>query len=911
MRHLIRAGNIVFSLEISYILVSALALGGPLASAGELTTKRIPWTSSRVTGSPEPPHPYRVERVFPKLTFPNPLLLVMAPGGNRFFVGEQAGKIVSFPNDPNCAKADLFLDVSRELDWDGTKFGLDALYGLAFHPQFPQNRYCYVCYVLHSNKTGSLPDGSRVSRFRVTDTDPPRCDPRSEKVVITWPGGGHNGGDLHFGNDGFLYISTGDGADPVPPDGRNTGQDISDLLSSILRIDVDHEDEGANPRRNYAIPADNPFIKIPGARPEVWAYGFRNPCAMSFDRLTGDLWVGDVGWELWEMIDRVKPGGNYGWSIMEGPQPVHPAGKRGPTPISPPSIAFAHTEAASITGGYVYRGQRLKDLVGTYVCGDWVTHKIWGTRFDGDKIVSHQELAQGNQRLVAFGLDRDQELYFLHHDEAGTIHRLVPNEAVKGYRADFPRKLSETGLFSSAKDETPAPGVVRFSINAEQWADHAVADRFVALPGTTSARMYDRFVPIPGGFFSGQVYFPKDSVLAKTLSLEMVAGNPHSRRRLETQLLHFDGTGWNAYSYAWNEAQTDADLVPSAGMDRGVTVEDANAPGGRRRHTWRFPSRAQCITCHNPWAGNALAFNPLQLDHVRDSGGHAKDQLRELKNLGLVEFVLAEGNKPVDALPPSRLANPQDVHAHPGERARSYLHVNCSHCHQFNAGGTALIDLRSAVPLGETRTLSVPPVQGAFNIKHPFIIAPGDPYRSTLYYRMAKIGPGRMPHIGSEIVDDSGLRLVHDWIEQLPHNNEEPALAKDRRVFAELCEVLRSTGKARSVERIQAANLLLASTSSAWRWPALWMTNDYPMQRGPRCSRQLKTWPMPRLATCSSGFCRTSSESNGSARRFVPSASSCSKEISQRAVRCSSRRLVSSASAAIASRARAARWGPT
>ena len=247
---------------------------------------------------------------------------------------------------------------------------------------------------------------------------------------------------------------------------------------------------------------------------------------MSFDRPTGDLWVGDVGWELWEMIYRVKPGGNYGWSVMEGPQAVRPDGKRGPTPISPPNLAFPHTEAASITGGYVYRGKRLKDLAGTYICGDWVTRKLWGTRFDGDKIVSHQELAQGNQRVVAFGLDQDQELYFLHHDEAGTIHQLVPNEAVKDYRADFPRKLSETGLFSSAKDHVPAPGVMPFSINAEQWADHAVAERFVALPGTTTARMYDRFVPIPGGFFSGQVFFPKDSVLAKTLSLEMVAGNP-------------------------------------------------------------------------------------------------------------------------------------------------------------------------------------------------------------------------------------------------------------------------------------------------------------------------------------------------------------------------------------------------
>src|SRR5207248_1932190 len=306
-------------------------------------TPRPAWTTSRLTGSPEPPHPYTIKRAFPKLTFKNPLLLTMAPGGNRFFVGEQAGKIYSFPNDQACAKADLFLDVARELEtWDKAKVkGLDALYGLVFHPQFAKNRYCYVCYALNGKIQGEqLQDGSRVSRFRVTETDPPRCDPKSEKVIITWLAGGHNGGDLHFGNDGFLYISTGDAASPNPPDELDTGQDISDLLSSILRIDVDHEDRG----KPYAIPADNPFIGIPRARTEVWAYGFRNPWRMGFDRPTGDLWVGDVGWELWEMIYRVKRGGNYGWSVMEGPQPVRPESKRGPTPILPPAIAFPHTE---------------------------------------------------------------------------------------------------------------------------------------------------------------------------------------------------------------------------------------------------------------------------------------------------------------------------------------------------------------------------------------------------------------------------------------------------------------------------------------------------------------------------------------------------------------------------------------
>ena len=161
--------------------------------------------------------------------------------------------------------------------------------------------------------------------------------------------GGHNGAHLQFGPDGCLYISTGDGGQSFPPDGRNTGQDISDLLAAILRIDVDHPDPG----KLYSIPADNPFVSTAGARGEIWAYGLRNPWKICFDPADGSLWVGDVGWEMWEMIYRIERGGNYGWSIVEGqPSRCTPSGKRGPTPILPPTVEHDHTEARSITGGY-------------------------------------------------------------------------------------------------------------------------------------------------------------------------------------------------------------------------------------------------------------------------------------------------------------------------------------------------------------------------------------------------------------------------------------------------------------------------------------------------------------------------------------------------------------------------------
>jgi putative heme-binding domain-containing protein len=763
-------------------------------------TERVLWTTSRVTGSPEPPPPYRIVRAFPKLTFQNPLLLVRAPGTGRLFVGEHVGKLYSFPNDESAAKADLFLDLTKELSsWDknGKVKGVGAVYGLTFHPQFAKNRYCYVCYFLESKTGEQLPEGSRVSRFQVTDADPPRIDPKSEKILITWLGGGHNGGDLHFGPDGYLYVSTGDGTDPNPPDKFDTGQDISDLLSSVLRIDVDKEDPG----KAYRVPPDNPFVNLKGARPEVWAYGFRNPWRMSFDRATGDLWLGDVGWEKWEMVYRVKKGGNYGWSVMEGPQPVRPEAKRGPTPILPPNIAYPHTEGASVTGGYVYRGKRLKDLVGAYLNGDWMSRRIWGTRFDGDKITWHKELAKGTGQIVAFGETDDAELYFLNYD-AGTVSKLEPN-AAKDNSADFPRKLSETGLFDSVKDNRPAPGVLRFSVNAEQWNDHATSERWIGLPGRSGIRFLDKPIHVDP-YFNTRLVWPRDAVLARTFTMEMERGNPQSRRRLETQLLHFDGINWHGYTYRWNEDQSDAELVPASGADRELTVTDAKAPGGKRKQTWHYPGRGECMQCHNPWAGNTLAFTPDQLERNHDYGGVVDGQLRSLMHVGiLLPEKSGDANKE-PAAPRPRLVNPHDSSADLPARARSYLHVNCAHCHQFGAGGTTEIELRFDVPLDRTKTLDVRPTQGTFEIHSASVITPGDPYRSVLYYRMSKLGNGRMPHIGSEVIDERGLQLIHDWIRGLSVHKDEAALIE------RLCA---ADGKA--PERTEALNMLLATPTGA------------------------------------------------------------------------------------------------
>ena len=576
--------------------------------------RRVPWTTSRMIGSPDPPAAYALQRVFPKLAFTNPVVLTNAPGTDRLFVVELAGKVHSFPNKSTVEKTDPVFDLGKQIK------GMKQVYGLTFHPKFATNRFCYICYVLKAETK----DGTRVSRFTVSTTDPPVIDPKSEKVIITWKAGGHNGGCLKFGPDGCLYISTGDGAGAFPPDTADTGQNIGDLLASVLRIDVDRAENG----KPYAIPNSNPFVGKPGARGEVWSYGHRNPWKMSFDSRTGDLWVGDVGWELWEMIYRVNKGDNFGWSILEHTQSVHPERQRGPTPIVPPTIAHSHTEARSITGGFVYRGKRLPELYGRYIYGDYVTGKIWGAKHDGKRITELKELLDSTIQIVCFGVDNSRELYVVGYD--GTIHRLVKNTAATANTA-FPRKLSETGLFASTKDHQVAPGVIPYSVIAVPWMDGATAERYLALPGLSKLGIHTDN-NTQKGILKGEWRYPQNAVLMKTIFLEIEAGNSKTRRRVETQILHFIGETWNVYNYVWNKEQTDAVFLDGPGKDQTFIRRHPKTKKPYRQ-TWHHASRTECLLCHTTRGGSIYGFLPEQLDREHRYGQRVGDQLATLQHV--------------------------------------------------------------------------------------------------------------------------------------------------------------------------------------------------------------------------------------------------------------------------------------
>ncbi len=363
-----------------------------------------------------------VERAFPNLSFGRMVDLTFPDDGtNRLFLVLQPGRIEVFENEQSVDSTMTFLDITGRVNDGGNEEGL---LGLAFDPDYRDNGHFYVNY------TASSPRRTVVSRFSVSTDDPDRADPGSERAIleVEQPFSNHNGGQVAFGPDGYLYIGLGDGGSAG--DSRGNSQDLDTLLGTILRIDVRSTGAG----KAYAIPSDNPFAgNDDGARGEIWAYGLRNPWRFSFDSETGDLWAADVGQNAWEEIDIIKPGLNYGWNVMEGAhcylggrtaRQLLAAGSEGcdKTGLEAPITEYGRDDGCSVTGGFVYRGQRLPSLYGAYVYGDFCSGKLWALRYDGGAVTEHLELVDSNLSISAFGPDQSGELYILSFDNK--IYRL-------------------------------------------------------------------------------------------------------------------------------------------------------------------------------------------------------------------------------------------------------------------------------------------------------------------------------------------------------------------------------------------------------------------------------------------------------------------------------------------------------
>ena len=719
-------------------LLLSLAFAGPVADAEEpgAPMRRLSWDDSRVVGTPGAPLPFKTVRAFPRLTVQSPLSMTPEPGTDRLFILEHLqywsgpGRLVAVRDDQEAAEARTLLDI------DGLAVGV------AFHPDYARNGYLYIGL---NGPTSGGPKTSQVVRYTVAPRSPDRIDPGSKRLIIEWPSNGHDGGDVAFGNDGFLYVSTGDGS--ADSDANMTGQKLSDLQGSVLRIDVDHPDAG----RNYGVPKDNPFVDRPGARPELWCYGLRNPWRLSYDREAGQLWVGNNGQDLWEQVYLIRKGANYGWSVSEGSHPFRHQREAGPDPISPPVAEHSHGEARSLTGGRVYRGQRLPGLVGAYIYGDWSTGRVWGLKHDGNEASWHRLLVDTPFNITGFGTDHSGELYVI--DEVSGFYRFEPTTEADRPAREFPTRLSQSGVFASVAPLRAHPAALPYQVVAPQWADGAKIERVAALPGP------ERIEQKPQKNAGGAWTFPNGSVLAQTLSLDVVdeAGKPVPRR-IETRLLTRQQGEWVGYSYRWNDEQTDAELVGDSGDGAEYEVADPKVPGGHRGQLWRFPSRSECLTCHSRASGFVLGFTPLQLDREVK----ASDQLATFEQIGLFEGSLPR--RPDDR---RRLVDPSDPKAPLEARVRSYLDVNCSVCHVREGGGNARIELNLDTPTRRMSLIDEPPVHSNLGIADARLVAPGSADRSILYQRISRRGADQMPPLVSTEVDLRAVEMIGEWIRGL------------------------------------------------------------------------------------------------------------------------------------------------
>ncbi len=370
----------------------------------------LKWTDWKPETSSGKPNPLR------------PIVLTHAgDGSNRVFVATEQGVIHVFPNDQKAAKTKIFLDIQDRVVYRDDQ-NEEGFLGLTFHPKFKENGEFFVFYTTKKAKLTNV-----VSRFKVRKDDPDHADPDSEEELMrfTKPYWNHDGGTLCFGPDGYLYLTHGDGG--LANDPHDNGQNLKSLLGKVLRIDVDHK-EGD---KNYAIPKDNPFVGRTDALPEIWAYGLRNIWRMAFDRKTGKLWAGDVGQNLYEEIDIIERGGNYGWNRREGRHPFGAKGTGLRKELIEPIWEYHHDLGKCIIGGTVYRGTVLPELQGYYVYADYVTSKIWALRYDEAKgrVVENRTIKDGSRAFLSFGEDEKGEVYMLTVTTDGKgIFRFVKEE---------------------------------------------------------------------------------------------------------------------------------------------------------------------------------------------------------------------------------------------------------------------------------------------------------------------------------------------------------------------------------------------------------------------------------------------------------------------------------------------------
>ena len=771
------------------LILAALAIGIQSSFAGPLV--RVPNTTLQMPASP-PTIGYTFTNAFSTITFTNPLVITAPPGEtNRLFIVEKKGRIVVITNLAAPTRS-IFMDISSSSSviyaGDTPVGGEEGLLGLAFHPGYATNGYFYVFYTGNAQTSGSGRHDI-LSRFKVSASDTNQGNAASEvRYIVQYDeANNHNAGDLHFGPDGYLYVSLGDEGGSYGQYG-NTQKITNDFFSAIMRIDVDKRPGSLVPNphpfalpslTNYAIPPDNPWVgatSFNGAsvdpnkvRTEFWAVGMRNPHRYSFDPVTGALFLGHVGQNQIEWVNIVTKGANCGWNFFEGDRQWTNMLPSGFT-FTPPITEYGHTNGPGagtricVIGGIVYRGSKMAQLYGSYLYADYGSGEVWALKNSGTNVTQNGVIfIDAGSAITAFGVDpsNGDPLYCSAIGGINSqIKRIIYNSTTNG--SALPATLADTGAFTNLATLTgatdplyPASGIVPYNINVPFWSDNAIKSRWFSIPN----------ISLTMGFNSNANWsFPTGTVWIKHFNLELTNGSPASAQRLETRLLVKNAAGVYGAVYRW-DSQTNASLVNEQGLDEPFTIDTGS--GILRTQVWHYPSRAECQTCHTPAGGFALGFRTEQLNCDFAYPAGTTNQLPALSDAGYFSApVTADYHSFLALAPPTNNSATLEF------RVRSFLSANCSQCHQPGGpSGLAPWDARITTPTALAGLINGPLFDNFGNAAN-HVITPLSLSNSVLLTRITTRDLGtlpsiQMPPLDSNLADTQAIALVTQWIGSL------------------------------------------------------------------------------------------------------------------------------------------------
>ncbi|GAB2526681.1 hypothetical protein GCM10008940_31730 [Microbulbifer agarilyticus] len=699
--------------------------------------------SGNVTGGS-----YRFEIAYPNLQgqFMSPVMVISDGINDSMYVVDKSGSIFIFPNREDVAPGEV--NTLLNLDNEVRNYHEQGLLSMAFDPNYASNGYIYIYYIHGTDDNERAPDGSYgdaiLARWTVDNpSNPTQVVANSNVEILRIPqrGPDHKGGMMQFHpEDNNLYLGVGDGAYghsatmsyPEDPRTNNGAQETDNLLGAFIRIKPLAQPVDG---KYYEIPADNPFVGVPGFREEIWSYGHRNPWRWSFDtEAPYTMWETEVGQAGFEEVNLIEKGKNYGWPVCEGTNNRGDLGgdpaKNCSTDFEPPRDGYAHPTGYSIIGGVVYRGNSLPGLSGRFVFGDYVTKRIWSI-VDGEAKELISEAFPEN--IASFGTDLSGETllvstYGVEYGGQSTIYKVVDDDAQS---AVIPATLSATGLFADVQNLVPVTGVLEYDLNTDGWFDGSDTRHFIALPN-------DSQITFDG---TNNWDLPIGSVLVKHQSIA-TADNP--AKPFTTSVLFRQDTGnWQAANYHWNSDGSDADLVTES-----LTVMD----GGIENRQRAVQSAADCGSCHiGSGSREPLAVHTRQLNKNFQYGEGAEtiaNQLDVFNNIAL--FTQNIGGADTHG----SFVDAEDTNADLDERARAYLDTNCSHCH-----ASGFMDLQYDTPLDEMRLVNVETTGGAARLR-PF------DHASSLVYIYQTTDNNRMPK-GTLYTNPVAETLFRNWIDSV------------------------------------------------------------------------------------------------------------------------------------------------